>query len=133
MTNYQPQQRWAGPAALFLAVYWLAMFTGTHTPIEHFENNFNHADKLLHFSAYGGLAFLLALNFLLRRRTGWPVYLAALLIACCFGAFDELTQPLAGRDCELLDWVADTCGAAAGLCALAWLRAFLRRRDPSLA
>jgi len=32
-----------------------------------------------------------------------------------YGAFDELTQPITGRSCELTDWLADACGAAIGI------------------
>ena len=41
------------------------------------------------------------------------------------GAFDEITQPLVGRDCELLDWCADVVGAVVGsgaVVGIAWLR-----------
>jgi VanZ family protein len=72
-------------------------------------------DKLLHFSAYAGLAFLVALNWWLRRPFGWRQGLVAVALVAVYGMVDELTQIPVGRDCELFDWVADLAGSASGV------------------
>jgi VanZ family protein len=99
-----------------LAVYWLAMFAGTHYPKlpELAQAN----DELLHFSGYLGLAVLLVswwqLSPLPQVKRPARIIGAAILILAAYGAFDELTQILAGRDCEFFDWVADVSGGALG-------------------
>lgn len=65
-------------------------------------------DKLAHFAVYGLLATLLC-----RLRHGWRAAWGALIIVSAFGATDEWHQSFVpGRESELADWVADTCGAA---------------------
>jgi VanZ family protein len=63
-------------------------------------------DKVVHFSAFSLLTFLVGMGrFLgpsLRRNL-----LAATIFVCVYGAFDEITQGMMGRDCELSDWLAD--------------------------
>ncbi|HKQ47021.1 MAG TPA: VanZ family protein [Phycisphaerae bacterium] len=73
-------------------------------------------DKVLHFLGFTVLGALLVwrLGRHPRRptvRNLLPWYLALIL----YGAFDEITQPPFGRDCEFLDWLADCCGAAVGV------------------
>ena len=63
------------------------------------------------------MAFLLALNAALRRRFSWRTAVAIVALLAAFGAFDELTQPLVGRDCDMLDWCADVTGTLLGLAA----------------
>jgi VanZ family protein len=78
-------------------------------------------DKLLHFSAYAGLAFLFVTVAQIRRSTipglrRRPLPIAALwLLAVTAGFLDEITQPLTARDFEWWDWVADILGATAGI------------------
>lgn len=115
--------RWIRRAATaLLCIYALALIYGTHTPsppkvVAPLET----ADKLLHFSAYLGLALLTAVNWRLRRPFGWRQ--AAIIVALCalFGALDEITQIPVGRDCEWLDWLADVSGSVAGVSLLAAL------------
>jgi|SRR5206468_817279 len=72
-------------------------------------------DKALHIVEYAGLAVLVARA--LRREgfgRGWSLTLA-LAIASAYGASDEWHQIFVpGRDSNVLDWVADTIGAAIG-------------------
>lgn len=97
-----------------LLCYWLAMFIGTHIPEPpRIEQSLN--DKYLHFGASLGLAFLICLtasrNGAWSRRKGFLI--GALVSA--YGIFDETTQLLVDRDCDPLDWMADTAGAIAGV------------------
>lgn len=111
-------RRWSGVALL---AYLTALVTGTHLPHPEDLIPIEGNDKLLHFGAYFGLAFLMAT----RQQTQRPVTRRALLVIWSLAAFtgvvDELTQLLPGinRHCEFADWLADIAGAACGL--LIWL------------
>jgi VanZ family protein len=72
-------------------------------------------DKLLHFGAYAGLAFLLAAALAtLRVRHG--TLLLPLTVAAAYGCVDELSQmAVPGRHAEVADWAADVFGAGAGV------------------
>ncbi len=105
---------------LLVTVYWLALFTATHTPLSVPPVGGCFTDKILHFTAYLLLAVLLGVFcFVTGRRTrGWM--LAIFLGICVYGIVDELLQIPVGRSCEVADWIADVLGAATGLLCL-WL------------
>jgi VanZ family protein len=69
-------------------------------------------DKLLHFTAYFGLAAMASLA--LRGRRSAAVALLALIV---FGGFLEIVQGYVGRDADVLDELANTLGALAGYAA----------------
>ena len=111
-------------AAGALVVYWLALLTATHWPHKFpaEAKPFLSPDKLLHFSAYAGLAFIMAMLFGLRRAErglrpagSWLKALGVCLIVSAAGLFDEITQPLMNRDFEWYDWFADTAGSLLGV------------------
>ena len=82
--------------------------------------NFSHyfGDKVLHLAAYGLLGWVYFAAIAKRgRRKSW---LAVLLFLTALAAVDELTQPFAGRACELGDWLADTGGVV--LAGAVWTR-----------
>jgi VanZ family protein len=125
-------------ATAVLVLYWLAMFTGTHWPNFNLERYPQNTDKVLHFSAYAGLAFLLALRLGLKRAApgGEPLGLApmtrrdglwimALIVG--YSIFDEVTQPYFGRTCDFFDALADWIGGSFGLGVFAMARHILRR------
>src|SRR5689334_4624186 len=93
-------------------VYWGVLFTLTHLPPEHLPHG-PGGDKFQHFTAYAVLSFTLGATlwqaFPSRRRL---IPLLVLLVAALYGGFDEITQILVHRDCELNDWLADISGAA---------------------
>lgn len=100
------------------------MFIGTHVPTLP-TGAPEISDKLLHYLAYGGLAFLLAADQAVRglwslRRGFW--LLVALPI---YGALDELLQIPVGRTADIHDWFADLFGATCGLAAFS-IYAFIR-------
>lgn len=115
-----------------LVIYWGAMFIGTHLP-QGVGPGGSVNDKLLHFTAYAGLGFLLAAAISsLRVRLG-PL-LAAVGIAAVYGAFDELTQvPVPGRQAEWADWTADLLGAAAGVLAFSAVATIWQRCGATVA
>ncbi len=104
-------------AAVILAVYWIVLFTATHLPgkvIRHGGMTVN--DKVAHFAAYALLAFFAVwvLPWALKAPRwygGW-----VLVILAIYGAVDEwLQQYVPNRQADLLDWLADVSGAAAGI------------------
>jgi VanZ family protein len=117
----QPARR---VATFTLAIYWLALITATHWPLKFLPRDkpLLASDKLLHFSAYAGLAFLLSLVVYLRRREvasqlglSLGAAFCVWLVVVASGLCDESTQPLVGRDFEWYDWLADSVGALCGL------------------
>lgn len=101
-----------------LVIYWSSMFFGTHLP-QMPQSLAGHSDKLLHFCAYGGLAVLLLSWRITRGRVSMRQLLVLWLMIGAYGIFDEVTQPLVGRDSDVKDWLADLTGAAIGL-AVTW-------------
>lgn len=96
--------------------YFLALVVGTHLPPPALRVKLDQSDKLLHFVAYAGLAFLAAMAWETStgRLNGRHLRILWLAIAA-FAVVDELTQLLVGRDAEFGDWLADGVGAAVGL------------------
>lgn len=83
-------------------------------------------DKLLHAGAYAGLGFLVRLALSGTRLRGPAALVLALAVASLYGITDELHQHFVpNRQCDPLDWLADTAGALVGVTVAA---AFLRRR-----
>lgn len=111
-----------------LACYWLAIFIATHmSPGAAQELDIEGSDKLKHYVAYAGLAFLLVGRRACLGKLSLNTYLWLFGIAATYGAFDEGTQLLVGRDAELGDWFADSIGALTGLAAFALSAALVRR------
>lgn len=110
-------KRWSG---VVLLVYLTALITGTHLPHPEDLIPIESNDKLLHFGAYFGLAFLMATRLWTLRPVTWRATLAIGCLVAMTGVVDELTQMLPGinRHCEFLDWLADVVGATCGL--LVW-------------
>jgi VanZ family protein len=94
--------RWIWPVAFAALIVYASSRSSVAGP------RVPYFDKVVHFGAYGLLATLVSRNGRGWRSAGW-----ALLIASAFGASDEWHQSFVpGRSTELLDWVADTTGAA---------------------
>ena len=68
---------------------------------------------IVHVVIYSLLTWLL-LRALAGRGWRWAVPVTLVLIMA-IGAVNELTQPLVGRGCSLLDWLTDLAGAAAAI------------------
>src|SRR3954462_6898031 len=110
-----------------LVLYWGFALTMTHIP---------HpppigppvSDKLIHFLAYGVLSGLLFLALWITRPSLRFLPLIVLGIIVAYAAFDELTQPLFGRDCEFGDWLADSAAGLIAVSVLGLIRHFSRPR-----
>ncbi len=82
-------------------------------------------DKLVHFTMYGVLAFLV-MRVSPARSSGVRIALVVLGL-CAFGAADEWHQGfIDGRSSSGLDWIADTLGVLTGV-------AVARARRPTTA
>lgn len=93
------------------AAYWLGIFILTHLPAERLPRPpMNLGDKACHGLAYFGLSMLIGLTIWATapHRRGWLWII--LVTGLSYGAIDEWLQIPVGRDCELLDWVADSTG-----------------------
>ncbi|MGQ0633671.1 MAG: VanZ family protein [Planctomycetaceae bacterium] len=112
--------RLAGERARFattitLVVYWLTLFAATHVPKVPRVLPPQISDKWQHYVAYAVLGGLLTCWWWQRRGLTWRSALGLVLVIAAYGAFDESTQPLFGRESDLLDWRADAIGAATGV------------------
>jgi VanZ family protein len=126
--------RWA---TIALVLYWLALFVLTHIPLDKIEARepFHNFDKVVHFTAYAGLACIAAAAWTWRRRLVARDFLILLACVSAYGVADELLQsiPALHRTCDFWDWVADTTGAAVGLLLFAAAARAARRRGMKLA
>jgi VanZ family protein len=104
-------------------IFWLS---SRPDPLPFVPRPWLSQDKVLHAVEYAVLGGLVVVAlWLLRVRPGMALLLGVVL-ASAYGASDEIHQSFVpGRDADVLDWVADTLGAAAGA-GLAF--AVLRRR-----
>ena len=114
--------RWARAAQIALPVYWLALFVATHYPRVPIPGEVPHGDKLVHFAAFGLLAFLFWQFVAARRPLGPRFVLAAAAILVPYAALDEWLQQFVGRHTDPADFVANTAGVVAVLAVLEVLR-----------
>ena len=102
---------------------------GTSLPQEAVPLQTSGIDKVLHFSIYTVLAFLLTRQ-ISEDTSRWRAVAGALVIAIAFAAVDEWHQRfIPGRFPELADWLADAAGAAVG--AIAYALFFHRGGHPA--
>lgn len=114
------------PAALYAAVIFA--LSSQPNPLPFLPPELLLQDKLLHSLAYAILGALLVPGF---RGVGFSprsAFLLAVGLASLYGATDEFHQSFVpGRSADVLDWVADTLGAALGA-ALATAASLALRR-----
>ena len=101
-----------------LVAYWLCALVATHVPPlrEHDPDELPGLpwDKLVHFTGYATLAWLLMNALTARRRLGASILLTVACVAG-YGVLDELTQPPFGRTADVWDYYADLLGLGLGL------------------
>ena len=106
---------------IVLALYWPAFFILAHIPIPQVVREADVSDKSLHFLAYLLLTFLLWFAVQGDKKVHWRkagVWWMLLLVVW-YGVADELLQSLvAGRSCDVRDFVLDVAGTVAGLILL---------------
>ncbi len=99
-----------------LVIYWTALFIGTHMPPKASFVLVHGLDKVLHFLAYAGLAFVGASYWQIAGGYLRAVHFRFLWIGLAiFGAVDELLQIPVGRDGNIYDWFADIAGVLMGI------------------
>lgn len=112
-----------------LVLFWVTMFILTHLPKVP-SSVTQMGDKTAHFVGYGVLLFGCCLSSASRDNFGLQNALKWNLVVSLYAAFDELTQPIVGRDADLNDWVADTLGGLAGTALFFLLRSLTHRLWP---
>ena len=112
---------------------WIASLVATHVPISHLPD-LPTGDKTLHGAGYFVLAGVFAVTLLLHGLSPRRRSTTVLIVMALYGAFDEITQPLAGRSASWGDWLADIIGSLAAVMVcetarLAWRRLGPRAKD----
>ncbi len=136
MTAEPPEPRWRRWARPALAIYWLALATGTHLPRLKLHTGSGedggglHLDKLVHAAAFAVLTVLIWAALAARRRVndstktsaGFKVCLLAAAIAAIYAPLDEYTQGwLPERTRSWADLFANWVGVAIALPVTAFL------------
>lgn len=102
-------------ATICLSLYWLAIFIGTHLPGGVSPRLYLN-DKVIHFGAYAGLAFLLSWAIPTRKDRMLLQVLIVLTAVISYGCFDEISQKFVpGRNCSFGDLLADMLGGVFGV------------------
>jgi VanZ family protein len=118
--------KWRRLIGFVLTAYWAALLVGTHWP--HLPAiGPENTDKVLHVTAYCGLAALLTLYVLACRKMNWRRLVFVVLVLAVAGGLDELTQPPFHRTADWNDWFADLVGIGIGSLLGVWLNTRLTR------
>jgi len=110
---------WRTAAALWAAVIFVSGVVPTETMVTRLSGGHDSAfTTAAHLAVYAVLGFLLGVAF-----GGWDLRLRsavlALALATALGGVIEVIQgPLPYRDAQVVDFVVDVAGAAAGLVVL---------------
>lgn len=116
-----------------LALYWTALFIGTHIPPQIPSLAPGTLDKFAHLGAYAGLAVLFTINWqMFGGHLTLRHYLATVFVLAVYGAVDEQLQNFVHRDCSLADWVADVVGATLGVALFHYGRGRMRKIGPGV-
>lgn len=105
------------PSRFWPALLWAALIlVGTSWPNISVGPDIGGLDKVVHFSMYGGFAYLLLRAS--RYRASWGRVAIVLGCVAVFGFLDELHQAyIPGRSASVADWIADLFGGATGALA----------------
>lgn len=107
---------WVMTAVVVLAILWLTL---APKPLPDNDVHwFEGADKVVHGCMFGGLFFVMGLDWVISgRKLGLPVGMALAGVCVAFGGGIELVQGAMdmGRGCDVWDFVADTAGVALSL------------------
>ena len=118
-----------------LIIYWIILFIGTSIPSDNFSDILEVSDKLKHFLAYLGLAFLLSLNFYFQEKwEGVSKYFLkyTFIVISLYGLIDEIHQIFVpNRSAEFYDWLADLLGGVIGLFIANFFLKNIRKNKPS--
>ena len=105
-----------------LPAYWIFLFCSTHLPRLQTPGP-PQSDKLLHFGAFGLLAFLFWRGCESASGGVGPRFVwTALPILIAYAGLDEYLQQFVGRGSDWEDFAADTVGILVTLTVLEWRR-----------
>jgi len=94
----------------------IGAFVATHTPPPEKPAPMILNDKFLHFMGFCAIGVVTVWRIIgPGSRLSMAAFLGWLAFLLAYAAFDETTQQLVGRDCELGDWLADAMGAIVGM------------------
>src|SRR5205807_8250922 len=101
------RSRLAAISLFALALYWLAMFVGTHIPMKPTPaSQRGSLDKVQHLTAFAGLTMLLCVAGAVRGTPNQRLFPAVLGIVALYGALDEWSQRLVpSRSSDFADWL----------------------------
>lgn len=125
MTERRSRTLWDRAALVAFPVYWIALFAATHYPRVPLPGELPQGDKLVHFAAFGVLAFLFWHFVRARRPLGDRFAWVSGISLVAYAAFDEYLQQFVGRHTDPMDFAANTAGI---VCILAILELSRRRR-----
>ena len=104
---------------ILLVFYWPTLFILAHIPVPQLVRRADVSDKSLHFLAYLVLVFLLwfamssGKKVIWRKAAVWWVF----FVLTVYGIVDELLQGFVGRNCDVMDVIANLTGTLTGLLA----------------
>lgn len=104
-------------AVLYMALIFVVSSIEVEVPAVRY---FPLRDKGIHFVEYAVLGALCAAAAARSwpAATAWRTGAFAVFVAALWGLSDEIHQAMVpGRSAELADWIADACGAVAGVAA----------------
>lgn len=101
-------------ARFLLFPYWVLCFVLTHIPNPKHIPAEGGFDKVLHFTGYFILSFLLGSFLASKKKSASSLFQFCFVILLFYGLFDENTQPYFGRDFEWFDLLADLLGTSLG-------------------
>jgi VanZ family protein len=101
-----------------LIIYWFLLLVATTLPAQDLPKT-GVSDKIEHFTAYFILAVILNLAIMFQNKypkLKYKAWLFTLIIILTYAGLDELHQLfIPGRDCDILDWLADSGGVLLGI------------------
>lgn len=105
---------------ILLVLYWLSFFILAHIPVPGLVSKAGVSDKGLHFLAYLILVFLLWFTVSPDQKVVWrkAVVWWVFIVVTGYGAVDELLQGFTGRNCDVMDIIANIAGVFTGLILL---------------
>ena len=114
------------PAVIYAAIIFA--LSAQSNPLQFLPPELLLQDKLLHTIEYAALGALLVPALRLTGLSWAPALVLAVVLASLYGATDEFHQSFVpGRNADVLDWVAETLGAALGAVAATVATGALRR------
>jgi VanZ family protein len=98
-----------------MLVYALMIFIASSIPSSKLDFVKDISDILLHILEYSVFGFLVTRFFLNRQGNTTFLLLIAVLVSVLYGLTDEIHQLFTpGRDCSVLDFIADSIGTIIG-------------------